>query len=365
MKWKPIHNTPKLVVVNCNMMAPFDAEKCKYCGRFGCTDRGYTLTAGDPPVTFGEALWSQQLIERLTDIIENSSLKEVIRVVNYSEPKCVRKLKKSNAEAVLEKLQVCDSNCRRNGNPCPFRGKYLACQQNIELDGAPLICFPDDRDYFDCEHHEESFKHCYRRQKDGSCGELPEKFGFTGDSDFLLMLSHRFSAAPCQFNEEGSCTNPESLHYEGACTLKGLMAPCEHYAQPDSDHAYTEGVCTYVSSLDGKDDRKVFNTSDYAYRMDAITHTTLCVACRISHSIAKATGLKCLGVRRAVKNPLLNDENPFAENTIQINYLYLTHPQDVAKYNPDLLAQAVYDALQYNCKGIGCEETENCNFVKL
>ena len=364
MKWKPINESPKLVVVNCNMLAAFDVEKCKFCGRFGCTDRGYTLTAGDPPVTFGEALWSQQLINKLTGIIENSPLKEVVRVVNYSEPSCVRKLKKSNTQAVLEKIQACGNDCRRKNSPCPFRNENFACQRNIDLDGSPLICMPGDHDYFDCEHHEESFKRCFRRQKDGSCGELTEKFGFTGGNDMLLMLSHRFSAAPCRFCENESCTNSESIHYEGACTLKGLMAPCEHYAQPDPDHAYTEGVCTYVSSLDGKDDRKIFNTSDYAYRVDATTHTTLCVACRISHSIAKATGLKCLGVRRAAKNPLLNDSNSFGANAIQINYLYLTHPEDVAKYNPDLIAQAVYNALKKNCKGMGCEEIETCNFIK-
>jgi hypothetical protein len=364
MKWKPIDKSPKLVVVNCNMLAPYDEEKCRYCGRFGCTDRGYTLTAGDPPLTFGEASWSQEIIDKLTGIIENGSLKDVIHVINYSEPKCVRKLKKSNAEAVLEKMQTCGNDCRRKDNACPFRGEYYACKHNTDMDGSPLICMPDDHDYFDCEHHEDAFKRCFRRQKDGTCDELPEKLGFTGDKDMLLMLSHRFSVASCRFCEEGSCTNPESLHNEGVCNLKGLMAPCEHYAQPDPDHAYTEGVCTYVSSLDGKDDRKIFNTSDYAYRLDVTSLTTLCVACRISHNIAKATGLKCLGVRRAAKNPLLNDENPLAANAIQINYLYLTHPEDVAKYNPDLIAQAVYDALHYNCKGIGCEEIENCVFIK-
>lgn len=364
MKWKPINESPKLVVLNCNMLAAFDVEKCKYCGRFGCTDRGYTLTAGDPPVTFGEALWSQQLVEKLTDIIENSSLKEVVRVVNYSEPGCVRKLKKSNAQAVLEKIQACDNDCRRKNSPCPFRNENFACQRNVDLDDSPLICMPGDHDYFDCEHHEASFKRCYRRQKDGSCGELQEKYGFIGDDDLLLMLSHRFSAAPCRFCENGSCANPDSPHHEGVCTLKGLMTPCELYAQPDPDHAYTEGVCTYVSSLDGKDDRKIFNTSDYAFRVDATMHTTLCVACRISHSIAKAADLKCLGVRRAVNNPLLSNENPFAKNAIQINYLYLTHPQDVAKFNPDVIAKAVYDAIHYNCKGIGCDEIDYCNFIQ-
>lgn len=365
MKWIPINNTPKLTLVNCNMLVPFNEDKCKYCGRIGCTDRGYTLTVGDPPVTIGESAWSQQLIDKLNGIIENSKQKEYIRVVNYSDPQCVRKLKKSNnAQVVLEKLQQCGEDCRRNDNPCPFRNEGFVCQRNRDMDGSPLVCFPDDLDYVDCEYHEKSFKSCYRRKNDGLCGELNEKLGCVGKNDLKFMLSHRFSVAPCRFCEDGICRNSESIHFEGVCTLQGLMAPCEQYAQADPDHAYTEGVCAYVSSMDGKDDRKIFNSSDYAFCLSAQQRMTLCLACRISHNIARATGLKCLGVRRASKNPLLNDENPLVENAIQINYLYLTHPEDVAKYNPDLIAQAVFDAMRKNCKGIGCEEIDMCNFIK-
>ena len=72
MKWKPIDNTQKLVLVNCTMLAPFDVEKCKYCGRYGCTDRGYTVTAGDPPVTFGEAAWGRQVMEKAMNPIFNT-----------------------------------------------------------------------------------------------------------------------------------------------------------------------------------------------------------------------------------------------------------------------------------------------------
>ena len=342
MKWKPINNTRKFVVVNCNMLAPFDEDKCKYCGRIGCTDRGYTLTVGDPPVTIGEAAWSRQLMDKLTEIIRTGELNDMIRVVNYNEPQCMRKQKRSNAQAVLEKMRQCGNDCQRNGDPCPFRGKYNQCQINVNLDDSLLICAPKDRDYFECEHHEKSFQSCYRRQEDGSCNELPEKFGFAGDDDVLLMFSHRFSAAPCRFSQEKVCTNPESLHFEGVCTMQGMMAPCERYSSVDADHAYTEGVCTYVRSADGKDDRKIFNSTGYAFTLSETEANTLCVACRISHSIAKATGLKCLGVRRTNSTPLMSDANPFAENAIQINYLYLTHPEDVAKYNPDLIAQAVF-----------------------
>lgn len=364
MKWKPINNTPKLILLNCNMLMPFNEERCKYCGRIGCTDRGYTLKVGDPPVTVGEAEWSQQLIDKLTETIEHGKLKDYVRVLNLSDPQCVRKLKKSNnAKAVLAKMQQCNEDCFRNNDPCPFRNERCVCQHNVKLDDSLLVCFPNDVDYFDCEFHEKAFSSCYRRQMDGSCGELDEKLG-CGDNDLKVMLSHRFSAAPCRFCEESVCKNADSLHFDGVCTLQGLMAPCEQYASVDADHSYTEGVCTYVSSLDGKDDRKIFNSSDYAFRLSQPQREMLCLACRISHTIAKATGLKCLGVRRASKNPLLNDENPLAENAIQINYLYLTHPEDVAKFNSDLVAQAVFDALHYNCKGIRCEEIEMCNFIK-
>ena len=365
MKWKPIDNAPKLVLVNCNMLAPFNEDKCKYCGRIGCTDRGYTLTVGDPPVTIGEAAWSQQLIDKLTETIEKSKIKEYVHVVNLSDPQCVRELKKNNnAQTVIEKLQQCNEDCFRNDNPCPFRNELYVCQCNVDLDDSPLVCLPNDTDYYDCPFHEKAFKVCYRRQTDGSCGDLDEKLGRTGENDLVFMLSHRFSAAPCRFCEENTCANPESIHFEGICTLRGLMTPCEYYAPVDAEHAYTEGVCTYVRSTDGKDDRKIFNTSSYPFLLSETEANTLCVACRISHSIAKVTGLKCLGVRRAIKNPLLSDANPFAENAIQINYLYLTHSEDVAKYNPDLIAQAVYNALYYNCKGIECEEINECNLFR-
>ena len=365
MKWKPIKYSPKLTVVNCTMLAAFDEEKCKYCGKYGCTDRGYTITAGESNITVGEAVLGRQMIEKLNGIIENSPLKEHIHVVNYDEPQCFRKLKKNNAEAVLEKIVSCGPDCQRNGNPCPFRNDNFACQRNVELDNSPLICMPKDKTMVDCEFHEKAFDRCRRRDDDGFCTELSEKFAVSGDSDLLVMLSHRFSAAPCLFNVENSCTNKDSLYFEGTCTLQGLMANCEQYKPVDSTQAYTEGVCTYVCSADGKDDRKIFNTSGYVVRLSSEKANTLCLACRISHCIAKATGLKCLGVRRSSKNPFLNETNPFMESAIQINYLYLTHPEDVAKYNPDLMAQAVYDALHKNCKGIGCDEIGFCKFFNL
>ena len=143
MKWKPIDNSPKLTLVNCNMLVPFKEERCKYCGRIGCTDRGYTLTVGDPPVTIGEAAWSQQLIDKLTETLENSKIKEYVRVVNLSDPQCVRKLKKSNnAKVVLEKMHQCNEDCFRNSNPCPFRIERYVCKRNVALDDSPLVCFP-------------------------------------------------------------------------------------------------------------------------------------------------------------------------------------------------------------------------------
>ena len=138
------------------------------------------------------------------------------------------------------------------------------------------------------------------------------------------------------------------------------MAPCEQYAPVDKDEAYTEGVCTYVSSADGKDDREIFNTSSYGASLSKTQCFTLCMACRISHSIAMATGLKCLGVRRLANNPLFSKENPLHDHAIQINYLYLTHPEDVAKYDPEVIAKAVYKGLTKNCFALKCEEYQSC-----
>ena len=377
MNWKAKINDEKLVVINATGLAAYDEERCKYCGRYGCVDRGYTLTAGDPPVTISEAPWAAQVQERLAAIIDENKDTINIQCTSVAEPQCVRKLKKDNVLAVVEKLKSCGPDCHRNLDcsqggawkerdeeyQCPFRNKLSICHWNVELDNRPLTCNPDNEDCAECEFHEEAYRGCFRRDEGEPCYDIKEKYGASDEKyDHLLMLVHRFSAAPCRFYLEGGCTNTASQHNEGACVLNALMSPCEQYEPVDPNQGFTEGVCTYVSSADGKDDRKVFNTSNYAPNLPAEQRDTLCLACRISHSIAKATGLKCLGVRRASKNPFLNDTNPLAKKAIQINYLYLTHPQDVAKYNPDLIAKAVYDAFTNDCAGLECDEYQSCNF---
>lgn len=375
MKWKPIQEKNRMVLVNCTGLAPFDEEKCKFCGKYGCTDRGYTLTAGDPPRVIGEAALSRQMIDKLTHLIEESDKKAAFSVVNYEVPTCVRKLKKSNALAVIDKIKACGEECHRNslfaygglwtpreqGYTCPFRGEHFICQRNVDLDDTALICHSQNRYTPECECHEQSFAMCRNRREEG-CADVMEKLSASTDNDYLFMLAHRFSAAQCRFCDEGSCRNAESEHYEGACSLNGLMYVCDKYASADADHAYTEGVFTTIASSDGKDDLKVFPSSDYARKLEEVQRRTLCVACRISHSIAKATGLKCLGVRRSTKNPFLNETNPLHENAIQINYLYMTNPEDMAKYNSELIAQAVFNGLTQSCQGVGCEEYQTCNF---
>ena len=379
MDWKPKKTEPKMVVVNTTTLAAYDEEKCKYCGRYGCTDRGFTLTVSDPPLTIGEAQWAQQLNDKLAVFFECEN-HPGMNFVSYNEPQCLRKLKKSNVQAVLEKLAACGPDCHRNldcteggiwkargeGYRCPFRSERLVCQRNDALNHGPLMCLPDKEGLVECEFHEEAYNRCFKKEEDGKpCYDLKEKFGVTDKkNNYLFMLAHRFSAAPCRYCDEATCKNEASLHFEGMCSLKGLMAPCEQYESVSPDHAYTEGVCCYVSSADGKDDRKIFNSSGYALRLSKDEHLTLCIACRISHSIAKATDLKCLGVRRSTSKPFLNETNPLNKHAIEINYLYLTHPEDVAKYNPELIAKAVYDALIMNCKGLECEEMENCNLIK-
>ena len=380
MEWIPNYKQPKLVLVNASGLAAYDEEKCKYCGRYGCTDRGYTLTVDDPPVTISEAQWSKQVEGKLAGLIENNKDTMAFHCVDLHEPQCIRKLKKSNVETVMERLKTCNADCCRNQNNtadgieggiwkereegyrCPFRDERFVCQHNMALDHGTLICQPDKEGNVECAFHEEAYNCCFKKNDGAPCYDLKQKLGVTDEeNDYLLLLAHRFSAAPCRHCDEATCKNAESLHFEGMCSLKGLMAPCEHYASVSPEHAYTEGVCCYVSSMDGKDDRKIFNSSDYACRLSADERITLCLACRISHSIAKATGLKCLGVRRSASNPFLNEKNPLHHHAVQVNYLYLTHPEDVAKYNPDMIAQAVYDALILNCNGLGCEEIKTCN----
>lgn len=363
MNWKPLIEPPKLVVVNSTMLIPYNEERCKYCGKFGCTDRGITYTLSDPPMLVGEEVFVKQVIDKIKAYAESGKDVVDVRCVDYSESQCIRKLKKSNAEAVLEKMKACGEDCDRNSDPCPFRNqKDNVCTINVALDDSPLVCQPNDQMMWDCHYHEKSFKSCFRKQSDGTCGEFLEKFGVIGEKDRLVLLNHRFSAAPCRYLNEGLCSNAQSPHHEGTCTLQGLMVTCEQYEAVSGDHAYTEGVCTYVSSIDGKDDRKIFNSSDYSRKLEPDQRATLCMACRISHMVAKLTGLKCLGVRRSASNPFLNEKNPLADHAIQINYLYLTHPEDMGKFNPSMIALAVYLAMIYDCVGLECEEYETCNF---
>ena len=364
-----------MVLVNSTGLAPFDEEKCKFCGKYGCTDRGYTLMAGDPPRTIGESALAQQIIDKLTLCVEESDNKASFGLVNYEVPTCVRKLKKSNALAVIDKIKACGDEChrkniffdgglwtpRKQNYTCPFRGENHECKRNVDLDDTALICHPTNRYTPECDCHESSYSQCRNRSENG-CNDLMDKFAAATDNDYLFMLIHRFSAATCRFCNEGMCSNAGSEHNDGACTLNGLMFACDKYDSVDPDHAYTEGVFTTIASSDGKDDLKVFPSSDYARKLSKQQRLILCVACRISHSIAKATGLKCLGVRRSTKNPFLNEANPLHENAIQINYLYMTNPEDMANFNTELIAQAVLNGLTQSCQGIGCEEYQSCNF---
>lgn len=367
-----------MLIVNTTTLASYNEDKCKYCGFYGCKDRGYTLTAGDPPQVLAEARMAEQLMERLERRIEENKEEFPIRFMAYNEPQCVRRLKKTNAERVVDRLGQCGPDChlnrdwsgyggqlkqREEGYRCPFRRNDLPiCQRHVELDGEPLVCFDNDRyDQNECVYHETAYQGCFKHNEGSPCYDMNAKFNMADPkNDHLFVLAHRFSASDCRHCDLGTCRNEQSPSFDGMCTLKGLMAPCDHYVAVAPDHDYTEGVVTYVASADGKDDRKIFNTSSYAAALSKQQRYTLCVACRISHAIAKATGLKCLGVRRLSKSALFNEKNPLSDRTIQINYLYLTHPEDVAKYDPERISQAVFDALTLNCYGLECEEYETC-----
>lgn len=383
MNWLPIVEERKSVVVNATGLAAYDEEKCKFCGRYGCTDRGYTLSAGEPPVALSEAEWVVQVQDKLADLIEAYKEDVNIYYTRLAVPQCVRKLKKSNMQTVLETLATCGPDCHRNLNcadggieggvwkergedyHCPFRGEYMECQRNRALDLGLMLCLPDKEGLIECEFHEEAYRRCFRRKEGEPCYNLKDKLGVADERlDSLLLLAHRFSVAPCRYCDGGTCGNKDSLHHEGVCTLKGLMAACQHYAPVGPEQAYTEGVCTYVSSVDGKDDRKIFNNSGYVSNLNEQQAHTLCTACRISHSIAMATGLKCLGVRRSVSNPFLNETNPMHQYAVQVNYLFMTHPEDVAKYDPEQIAEAVCNGIMVNCEGLGCDEIETCKVYR-
>lgn len=371
--WKPIRDEHTLLVVSCNTLAPYNEEQCRYCARYGCTDRGFTVTAGDPPKVLAEAELVRQMDEKLAGVMEAHQSEYPFHFVSYQGEQCVRKTKKYEVKRVLERILACGDDCHRNRDcvssvlwkargddyRCPYRNERTICLRNQTIDNMPLVCAPDKNGCTDCGYHEFAMDGCRYRGKEETCYEVRDKLGVPRKKfDHLLLLSHRFNAAPCIFSKEGECRNEKSGHFEGGCTLNGMMAPCENYAP--TDHWYTEGVYTVVSSADGKDDRAVFHDSNYAMDLKRQPYENLCFACRISHRIAQVTGLKCLGVRRATKNPFLNEENPLHDHAIQINYLYLTHPEDGSKYQPERIAQAIYDALTLNCQGLECEHVETC-----
>ena len=198
MRWKSTEkDVYKLSIVNCTMLVEYDKQRCTYCGYYGCSDRGYTVTTGNMEQMLNESALAQQAIASLEEVIDHSWLKPYVRTIKLTIPQCVRKLKKSNAEAVVEKIQTCGDDCRRSDFPCPYRNEESVCQRNVNVDGTPLKCLKEDDYYVDCPFHEHSFSQC-RRRRDGQCTDLLEKYNAAGKKDILVLLAHRFSAAPCK-----------------------------------------------------------------------------------------------------------------------------------------------------------------------
>lgn len=383
MNAKPKKDEMKLVVASVIGLANSNERVCKSCSHNGCTDRGYILKGGDTPLVINELLFTKIIENLFAKIVEENKDIFPIQYVELFENQCVRELKKSNIEAIIDRINLCNGDCHRNKNcapngvlagmwkergsdyHCPFRGEDMVCQRNEALDHTPLICKIDDEDQFECEFHEEAFRHCFRRAEGKPCYDLTDKFGVMDKhDDHLLLLAHRFSAAPCQHCVESVCNNKESIHFEKLCVLNNRMEICEHYEQIKSEQALTEGICTWVNSKDGKDDRKILPSSDYVNNLSKEEANTLCIACRISHGIAKFTGLKCLGVRRSSSNPFLNANNPLYQDAIQVNYLFLTNSEDGFKYNPALIAEALHASIVVNCEGMGCDEIDTCNIFQ-
>ena len=372
MDWKEKKYQPKTVIINAPCHPETSMEGCSDCGDLFCPERSIVL---HDRMT-GEVLRQEDAARRIGEAVAALCNEKDSRIRAYiiSTLPCRRVGKQPAIPQIAAQLGECDTTCsltldtaRDAGTPekralrysCRFRTDGI-CSKCASFSEEPLACAANDASRTDCPHHELAFMTCRQPDPHTPCKNLQWKFSAAGKEDRLFLLAHEVSAAKCRWLDVGLCIKEDCPHTGTACTMEATGELCDYYAAAEG---WNTGVYTMVQSADGKDNRKVFNSgSGYAFTLDDTQRQTLCLACRISHSVARATGLKCGGVRRSTTHPYLKEDAPMKDRSIVISYLYLTNASDCSKGRPDVLARAVCDAVSNDCKTIGCEEYDTCFF---
>ncbi|MCR5714318.1 MAG: hypothetical protein K6F98_05260 [Bacteroidales bacterium] len=371
MDWEHKKYQPAITVVSAESYPETSLSGCMACDILFCPERSVTVTGANPDIRLRQEDLAKKIGARFIAQCNDENAR--IQVFPLKMPACQKASGQLARTVAVEGIGRCDATCALNrdisaghGTPalrdkkyaCSFRDENHICGKFTQLNKAPLTCEAGNGERGDCPHHEKAYVMC--RQPGKPCRDLRLKYGAPENQDALYFIAHEISATPCRFLDIKSCAAPDCPHQGEMCTMEASGETCASYRAADG---YSTGVHTIVRSVDGKDDRKIFNSgSSYPFRLDPEQKETLRAACRISRRIAAATGLKCNGVRRSISHPFVSNDNALGDRAIVIEYLYITNPGDCLRYDADKLSQAVYEALTNDCEAIGCEETEICSF---
>lgn len=373
MDWEYKKYQPAIAVVSAGSYPETSLSGCMACDILFCPERSVTVIGETPDARLRQEDLAAKIGDRF--IAQCNAENATIQVFPLKMPPCQKISGRLARPDAAGSIGLCDATCALNrdtsaghGVPaqrdrkyvCPFRDENRVCGKFNQLNNAPLTCEAGDSARGSCPHHEKAYAMCRQAGPDKPCRDLKLKYNVPEKQDALYFIAHEISAAPCRFLDIKSCAAPDCPHQGEMCTMEASGETCASYRAADG---YSTGVHTIVRSVDGKDDRKIFNTgSSYPFRLEPEQKETLRAACRISRRIAAATGLKCNGVRRSTSHPFVNETNALGDRAIVIEYLYLTNPEDCLRYDSDKLSQAVYEALTNDCEALGCEETEICSF---
>lgn len=372
MDWKEKKYEPRTVIVSAACHPETSEAECSECGDLFCPERSFLLRDRET----GETLRQEDVARRIGDAFVSCCNEDDSKVRTFviSTLPCRRTGKQPAIPQMAACIGECDNTCARcldtakdSGTPTPRGLRYTCrlradgiCGKFTSFSGETMTCAANDASRTDCLHHELAYMACRKPEPNAPCKNLQWKYSADGKEDQLYLLAHEVSAAKCRYLDVGLCTKEDCPQAGAACAMEASGEACADYIAAEG---WNTGVFTMVSSADGKDDRKIFNSgSSYAFTLDDVQKQTLCLACRISHSVARATGLKCGGVRRSTTHPYLKEDAPMKDRSIVISYFYLTNAADCSKCKPDQLAKAVYEAVTKDCESIGCEETETCYF---
>ena len=374
MDWEHKKYQPAIAVISAESYPETSFSGCMACDILFCPERSVTITGATPDIRLRQEDLAQKISARF--IAQCNAENASIQVFPLTMPACQRLSGRPARTGAMEGIGLCDAGCALNrdlsaghGTPAlrekkyvyPFRDENHICGKFTQLNKAPLTCEAGNGERGDCPHHEKAYVMCRQSGPGKKCRDLRLKYGSPEKQDTLCFIAHEINAAPCRFLDIKSCAAPDCPHQGEMCTMEATGETCTSYRAADG---YSTGVHTIVRSVDGKDDRKIFNRgSSYPFRLEPEQKETLCTACRISRQIAAATGLKCNGVRRSTTHPFVSEANALGDRAIVIEYLYLTNPEDCLRYDADKLSQAVCEALTKDCEAIGCEETEICSFI--